>query len=100
MATEYCGRLQSGQLDYNVPTHPEPMVITLPVDRVAVNWSRKLEVSEGMGTTGETLERVEVPCKLDMAVGSTIRGMAAVSVTVKLFKSFQVISVTVLILCK
>jgi hypothetical protein len=47
-------------------------VYTCIADRMAIYWTCQLEIQKGLGPTGQTVGRIEVPSRMDLALGSDV----------------------------
>ena len=47
-------------------------VYTCILDRMAIYWTCQLEIQKGLGPTEQTVGRIEVPSRMDLALGSDV----------------------------
>jgi hypothetical protein len=47
-------------------------VYTCIADCMVIYWTCQLEIQEGLGPTGQTIGRIEVPSRMDLALGSDV----------------------------
>jgi hypothetical protein len=72
-------------------------------DRVAIDRHSELAVQESLGETREAHVRAEIPCSVDVALGTSFRcelSLLLPKVLTKFTSRFQIVSVSILILGK